>query len=49
VRTLTSTTPSIIYSAAQQIADFGTIQANVTIKIYQIGTIGRGFGGGEAV
>ena len=42
-RTLASTTPTVVYSSAQQVADFGANQAAVYLRIYQIsGSIGRG-------
>ena len=45
-RTLTSTTPTVSYTAAMQVADFGSNQAAVVVNIYQIsGIIGRGFAG----
>lgn len=44
VRTITATTPSITYTAAQQTADGKTPGAAVTMRIYQMsGTAGRGF------
>jgi len=40
------TGPSATYSAAQQIADFGSAQSSVSVKIYQIsGAVGRGYAG----
>lgn len=42
-RTLTSATPTVIYTAAQQTADFGAPQATVTVAIHQMSaTYGRG-------
>jgi hypothetical protein len=42
-RTLTSTAPAATYSAADQIADFGSLQAAVPVRIYQISArAGRG-------
>ena len=44
VRTLTSSTPSFSYSAAQQTADFGSVQLTLYVKGYQVSSaIGRGF------
>ena len=44
-RTLTSTTPSLVYSAADQVVDFGAAQGNVSVTIYQLNSvIGRGRG-----
>ncbi|MFT3731015.1 MAG: DUF2163 domain-containing protein [Hyphomicrobium sp.] len=34
-RTLTTTTPSVVYSSADQIADFGSVQSSVSVKVYQ--------------
>jgi len=46
VRTLTSAVPSVTYTAAQQVADFGVTQAAVSVRIYQISaTMNRGFAG----
>ena len=46
VRTLTSSTPAITYSAADQTADFGGPQASLTFNVYQIsGQYGRGIAG----
>lgn len=43
-RTLAATTRSAVYSQADQIADFGTAQAAVKVRIYQISaTVGRGY------
>lgn len=43
VRTLSMTTPTVTYTAAQQIADFGSPQPSVTVKVYQLSaTVGRG-------
>jgi len=40
---LNETSPTIIYSAAQQITDFGAVQSAVTVKIYQLSNrLGRG-------
>jgi hypothetical protein len=46
VRTLTSTTPTVTYTDAQQIADFGSSQSQVDLAIYQMSaTVGRGYAG----
>ncbi|WP_156796395.1 hypothetical protein [Brevundimonas sp. BAL3] len=43
VRTLSVTTPTAIYTAAQQTADFGAPQASIAVRIYQMSaTVGRG-------
>jgi len=50
VRTIDSTTPSVTYTAAQQVADFGSTQSSVDIVIYQMSEIvGRGFGAAATV
>ncbi len=42
-RTLTTSSPSVIYSSADQIADFGSMQSRVSIKVYQTNVVfGRG-------
>lgn len=44
VRTLASATPSVVYSAANQTTDFGSPQASVTVRVYQLSaTVGRGY------
>jgi len=43
VRTLSSLTRTVTYTSAQQIADFGSNQTTVHVRVYQIsGTVGRG-------
>lgn len=43
VKTYTSTTPGYTYTQAQQIADFGSVQTSIQVRIYQISAIvGRG-------
>jgi hypothetical protein len=38
--------PATTYNAAQQIADFGSVQSTITVRIYQLSqTIGRGYPG----
>lgn len=42
-RTLSSTTPSVSYTAAQQTTDFGSPQASVYLRVYQVSAaVGRG-------
>lgn len=42
-RTLTATTSAAVYSAADQIADFGAPPSSVSVHVYQIGAVwGRG-------
>lgn len=44
VRTLTSTTPSVLYAAADELADFGAAQTILTVRVAQLSaTVGRGF------
>jgi hypothetical protein len=44
VRTLTGSTPTITYLSADQVADFGSTQATIYAKVYQLsGLVGRGF------
>lgn len=43
VRTIVVTTPMAIYTAAQQVADFGSAQASVSVRVFQLSAvIGRG-------
>ncbi len=50
VRTITSTTQTAAYSAADQTTDFGSPQASIDVKIYQMSAIvGRGYPGIETV
>ena len=42
-RTVSTTSPSVLYTSAQQIADFGAPQSQVSVKVYQLGAVyGRG-------
>ena len=42
-RTMTASTPIVTYTNAQQVTDFGSAQATVYLKIYQLSaTVGRG-------
>jgi len=44
VRTITATSPTASYSATDQVADFGSVQSNIDIKIYQLSAVvGRGY------
>lgn len=44
VRTIASVTPTAAYTAAQQVTDFGSTQASVAVKVYQLSaTVGRGY------
>ncbi len=43
-RTITATTPSVLYTSAMQVTDFGSAQASVSVKIYQLSSVvGRGY------
>lgn len=43
-RTFTGlTTPTFVYTAAQQTTDFGGIQTSVFVRVYQLGRVGRGY------
>jgi hypothetical protein len=42
-RTLTSTAPTVTYTSAEQITDFGTNQTELHVRVYQVsGTVGLG-------
>ena len=44
LRTLTSATPSVLYAAADELADFGAAQSSLTVRVAQVSaTAGRGF------
>jgi len=43
VRTLSSAAPSVLYTSAQQTADFGALPASVAVKVFQLSS---GFGRG---
>jgi len=44
VRTIESSVPNIVYTEAQQLEDFGAVQFNLSVIIYQISSrVGRGF------
>lgn len=43
-RTITASTPAFAYSAADQTTDFGSAQASITFRIFQLSaTVGRGY------
>jgi hypothetical protein len=43
-RTLTATSPTVAYSAANQVTDFGSAQSSVSVKVYQLSAVvGRGY------
>jgi hypothetical protein len=46
LRTLSSTSPSVVYTAADQTTDFGALQSVVHVAVYQVSAaVGRGFAG----
>lgn len=50
IRTFTTTSPSALYTAEQQVEDFGRIQSEVCVHIYQMsGTRGRGIAREETI
>jgi len=43
-RTISTNVTTAVYTAAQQVADFGAVQSTLTVNIYQMSaTVGRGF------
>jgi hypothetical protein len=43
-RTLASSTPSVTYTAAQQLTDFGTLPSAVSVRVFQLSAVwGRGW------
>jgi hypothetical protein len=45
VRTLTSNSPTVTYTAAQQTSDFGSLLSTISCRVYQMSTVvGRGYG-----
>lgn len=43
-RTISATTPSVLYTSAMQVTDFGSAQSSVTVNIYQLSAVvGRGY------
>lgn len=43
-RTIASNTPAVIYTSAEQVADFGSPQESITLRIYQLSeVVGRGY------
>jgi hypothetical protein len=44
VRTLNARSPSVLYAAADELADFGAVQTSLSVKVTQLSaTVGRGF------
>ena len=39
VRTLTSTSASVVYTAADQVTDFGSAQSSVDVVVYQMSDV----------
>jgi hypothetical protein len=49
-RTLSATSPTVAYSAAQQVTDFGAAQSSVSVRIYQLSAVvGRGYPAGASI
>lgn len=43
-RTISASTPTCVYTAAQQATDFGAVQTSVAVRVYQISAVvGRGY------
>lgn len=50
VRTISTTDQLVNYTATQQIADFGSVQPNIAVNVYQLSSIiGRGYPGQASV
>jgi hypothetical protein len=50
VRTLSVTTPTALYAAADELADFGAAQTSLNVRIAQVSaTVGRGFAAGAVL
>ena len=50
VRTLTATSESVQYTAAEQTTDFGSAQSSIDVEVFQMsGTIGRGTGNRKTI
>ena len=50
VRTFPTTTAIASYSAAQQVADFGSAQSSVSVRVYQLSaSVGRGWPGSAII
>lgn len=49
-RTLSATGPTVAYSAANQVTDFGAPQSSVSVRIYQLSAVvGRGYPAGASI
>lgn len=46
-RTITGlTSPTTVYTAAQQVTDFGSAQSSISVRVYQLSAaVGRGYAG----
>ena len=50
VRTIAATAPTASYSAAQQVADFGSAQSAISVRVYQLSaSVGRGWPGSAII
>lgn len=50
VRTIATTSPTTSYSAAQQVADFGSAQSAISVRVYQLSaSVGRGWPGSAII
>lgn len=50
VRTIAATTTTASYSAAQQVADFGSAQSTISVRVYQLSaSVGRGWPGSALI
>ncbi len=44
LRTLSTTTPSVLYASADELTDFGAAQTSLSVRVAQLSaTVGRGF------
>jgi hypothetical protein len=50
LRTLTANAPNVLYTSADELADFGSPQTSLNIRVAQISaTVGRGIAGEAAL
>jgi hypothetical protein len=50
LRTLTAATPSVLYTAANELSDFGAAQSALSLRVVQLSaTVGRGFAAEKVV
>jgi hypothetical protein len=46
LRTIAANSPACVYTAAQQLTDFGAAQTTLSVRVYQLSaTVGRGWPG----